>query len=106
MVKHSFYTLIKENKKIQAKLVNGYSDGTFYYYKKDDVTWHAIHPLIGLSIATGSQRKYAQENAHSVYVQENLKKLYDNKAYYQSLGTEFDKHVNILKEKNNTKREF
>jgi hypothetical protein len=102
MTKHSFYTLIRESGKTRAKLVNGYSDGTFYYYKSDGGLWYAVHPLIGLSVATGSQRKYAKENAYTLWVQDALEKLYSDKERYRAMGAEFEKHINILKENNKT----
>lgn len=103
MIKSTFYTLIRERGKTRAKLVNGYSDGTYYYYKSDGGLWYAVHPLIGLSVATGSQRKYAKENAYTIRVQEGLEKLYSDKERYRAMGAEFEKHINIFKENNKTK---
>lgn len=98
MNKCSFYTLTKKNKKIQAKLVDGYSDGCYYYYKSDGGLWYAVHPLIGLSIATGYNRKEAQGNANTISVTEGLEQLYKDKNRYKKLGDEFEKYINILKQ--------
>ena len=105
MNKCSFYTLIKENKKIQAKLVNGYSDGCYYYYKSVSGLWYAIHPLIGLCIATGYNRKTAQENANTISVTEGLERLYNDKNRYRILGNEFEKYIDILKQENKNKNQ-
>ena len=50
MKKIDFYSLIMKNGKPQRVLHNGYTDGTYYYYKNNS-TWYAIVPNIGLSAA-------------------------------------------------------
>ena len=64
MQKHKFYSMVRENGEIIAKLHEGYTDGTYNYYRKNK-TWFAIHPLNGLSICTGGTRKEAEEFAHT-----------------------------------------
>lgn len=64
MRKHKFYSMVRENGAVIAKLHEGYTDGTYNYYRKGS-TWFAIHPLNGLSICTGSTRKEAAEFAHT-----------------------------------------
>ena len=64
MQKHKFYSMVRENGEIIAKLHEGYTDGTYNYYRKNK-TWFAIHPLNGLSICTGNTRKEAAEFAHT-----------------------------------------
>ena len=63
MKKTTFYSMVREDGAAIAKLQQGYTDGTFNYYKKDS-HWHAIHPANGLSICSGSTRKAAAERAH------------------------------------------
>lgn len=65
MTKTSFYTLLSNGKTVDAVLKHGYSDGTFYYYT-DGTRWHAIHPLVGRSVAVGYSRKNASEQAHQL----------------------------------------
>ena len=64
MKKHSFYSLMRKDGKNKAVLHNGFSDGTFYYYK-DNYTWYAIHPLCGLSVCYGYTRKECADKAHA-----------------------------------------
>ena len=64
MKKAYFYSMIRKDNKTQAAPHNGYTDGLYYYYKSDSgLTWYAIHPENGLSIATGATRKEAHEKA-------------------------------------------
>lgn len=64
MEKAFFYSMIRKDNKTQAAPHNGYTDGSYYYYKSDrGRTWYAIHPENGLSIATGATRKEAHEKA-------------------------------------------
>lgn len=64
MKKHKFYSMVRENNSVIAKPQEGYTDGTYNYYRKDS-TWFVIHPLNGLSICTGSTRKEAALFAHT-----------------------------------------
>ena len=64
MKKHRFYSMVREQGAVIAKLHEGYTDGTYNYYRKEK-TWFAIHPLNGLSICTGSTRKEAALFAHT-----------------------------------------
>jgi hypothetical protein len=63
MKKTIFYSMVREEGEVIAKQHQGYTDGTFYYYKKDSL-WHAIHPANGLSICSSYTRKAAAERAH------------------------------------------
>jgi hypothetical protein len=100
MIKSSFYTMVRENNKNVAKLiVNGYSDGTFYYYKNDYGTWWAIHPLCGMAVARGNTRKEAASVAYSEGVQRALDDMYKNRMdYYKRIGAAFDAAVLELKQ--------
>jgi hypothetical protein len=52
MKKIEFYTMVMRDGKPRAESVKGYTDGTFYYYRNADCkTWHAVHPMVGLSVA-------------------------------------------------------
>ncbi len=101
MNKCSFYTLVRKNNKKAAELIiNGYSDGCYYYYKKDTALWFAIHPLLGLSIAQGNTRKAAQEAANAAHVDAALKRLYNDKTRYKKMGDDFEKCIQELKNNN------
>ena len=63
MKKTIFYSMVREEGKAIAKQHQGYTDGSFYYYKKDS-RWHAIHPANGLSICSSCTRKEAAERVH------------------------------------------
>ena len=63
MRKLKFYSMVREGNDYIAKLQDGYTDGTFNYYKKG-TAWYAIHPDNGLSIKWASTRKRAAEAAH------------------------------------------
>lgn len=64
MKKTTFYSMVREDGAAIAKLHNGYTDGTYYYYKKDSF-WHTIHPANGLSICSSRTRKEAAERVHN-----------------------------------------
>ena len=64
MKKHKFYSMVREEGAVIAKLHEGYTDGTYNYYRKDK-TWYVIHPINGLSIFEAYTRKWAAEYAHS-----------------------------------------
>jgi hypothetical protein len=49
MKKTVFYSMVREDGAAIAKRQEGYTDGTYNYYKKDTM-WYVIHPLNGLSI--------------------------------------------------------
>ena len=71
MKKHTFYSMVREEGIVIAKLHGGYTDGTYNYYRKE-YTWFAIHPLNGLSVCTGSTRKEAAEKAHAPKMAERI----------------------------------
>ena len=64
MKKITFYSMVREDGAAIAKLHNGYTDGTYNYYKKDSF-WHAIHPTNGLSICSSRTRKEAADRVHN-----------------------------------------
>lgn len=69
MKKTTFYSMVREDGENIAKLHQGYTDGTYNYYKTGNM-WHAIHPVNGLSIRTGSTRKETAERAHEPRIRE------------------------------------
>lgn len=86
MKKTEFYTMIRdrETQKICAALVRGYTDGTFLYYRNAECkTWHAVHPMVGLSVARGDTLHDATSRA---YEPDRLKMI----------NEEIDKHGAIM----------
>ena len=71
MKKLQFYSMVREDNDYIAKLQNGYTDGTYNYYKKG-TAWYAIHPDNGLSIKWASTRKAAAEAAHEPRMVERI----------------------------------
>ena len=71
MKKANFYSMVRENGAAVARLHQGYTDGTYNYYKKDSA-WFAIHPSNGLSICQTSTRKAAAEAAHAPHMVERI----------------------------------
>ena len=71
MKKTVFYSMVREDGAAIAKRQEGYTDGTFNYYKKDS-SWFVIHPANGLSICTNSTRKAAAEQAHAPVMLERI----------------------------------
>ena len=71
MKKHKFYTMVRQDNEYIAMLQDGYTDGTYNYYKKG-AAWYAIHPANGLSINWASTRKAAAEAAHSPKIVERI----------------------------------
>ena len=64
MKKANFYSMVRQDGENIAKLQKGYTDGTYYYYKKDSL-WLVIYPGNGLSICSDYTRKAAAERAHA-----------------------------------------
>jgi hypothetical protein len=64
MKKTKFYSMVRENGAAIAKLQEGYTDGTYNYYKRGS-SWFVIHPANGLSICTNSTWKAEAEAAHA-----------------------------------------
>ena len=71
MKKHKFYTMVRQGNEYIAMLQDGYTDGTYNYYKKG-TAWYAIHPDNGLSINWASTRRAAAEGAHSPKIVERI----------------------------------
>lgn len=71
MKKIEFYTMVTRDEKPRAESVKGYTDGTFNYYRNADcATWHAVHPMVGMSVARGNT---LHEVASRVYDPDHLK---------------------------------
>ena len=71
MKKTNFYSMVREDGAAVARLHEGYTDGTFNYYKKDSA-WFAIHPANGLSICQEHTRKAAAERANEPRMLERI----------------------------------
>ena len=71
MKKTNFYSMVREDGAAVARLHEGYTDGTFNYYKKDSA-WFAIHPANGLSICQEYTRKAAAERANEPRMLERI----------------------------------
>jgi hypothetical protein len=72
MKKTTFYSMVRENTGATIALQQkGYTDGTYYYYKKDSL-WLVIHPANGLSICSGHTRKEAAAQAHEPRLVERI----------------------------------
>ena len=71
MKKTTFYSMVREDGENIAKLQKGYTDGTYYYYKKDSL-WLVIHPANGLSICSSHTRKEAAARAHEPRLVERI----------------------------------
>lgn len=71
MKKHTFYSMVREEGNVIAKLHGGYTDGTYNYYRKNK-TWYVIHPLNGLSICEATTRKAAAEYVHTPRMAERI----------------------------------
>lgn len=103
MKKCSFYTCLYIDGVKTAVLQHGYSDGTFYYYSKEDwrgKTWYAVHPLVGLSVVYGHTRKDAAEHAHAPGMMESIRKHMEQ--YGERLTKEFETAITIAKLKSIT----
>ena len=64
MKKCQFYSMMRTDNGPAAVIHDGYTDGTYYYYK-NDVQWSAIHPETGLQVVYGYTRKECAEKAHA-----------------------------------------
>ena len=71
MKKTTFYSMVREDGENIAKLQKGYTDGTYYYYKRDSL-WLVIHPANGLSICSSHTRKEAAARAHEPRLVERI----------------------------------
>ena len=96
MKQHSFYSLVMEGHRKTARLQQGYTDGQYNYYKQQRGSlWFAIHPVFGLSIATGTTRAEAAAMAHSEHIKNALRDF--SQQHYNKLQTEFENHVKKAK---------
>ena len=71
MMKTAFYSMVREDGENIAKLHQGSTDGTYNYYKTGS-TWHAIHPVNGLSICNGTTKKDVTKRAHEPQIVERI----------------------------------
>lgn len=95
MKKKQFYTLVRENKKPKAVLVNGYYDERtqLYFYKCDlSKNWNAICIHTGLSIANGRTREECYKNVQSVL---NLYRNTMNTPHFNKLVKQYNTAVQI-----------
>ena len=88
MTKLNFYSLMRVGGKAQAILHNGYTDGDFNYYKNGS-SWSAIHPLYGLSVASGATRKDAAEEAHQLFVLDGIARVAEQRG--EKMQAEFNR---------------
>lgn len=65
MRKIKFWTLLGTFDNIIPKLVDGYTDDKYNYYRKG-ATWYAIAPTMGLSVCSGTTRKAVQQRARAI----------------------------------------
>lgn len=95
MKKTSFYSYMVKDRKKQAVLHTGWSDGTFYYYKEFN-TWYAIHPLVGLSVTYGYTLKEAAAKAHAPELKNEVDRVIRERG--ATMSEEFEKAIQELKQ--------
>lgn len=89
MKKCQFFSKVTgENGKPTVKMQNGFTDGEFNYYSDRRGHWYCIDPKTGMSIATGSTKEKAQQNAKNVA--EKFEKVQVNERY-KKMCNEFDR---------------
>lgn len=71
MKKTTFYSVMMQKGGPAAVLHNGYTDGTYQYYK-NGVQWCAILPGVGLAVCFEYTRKACAENAHGAGTAERI----------------------------------
>lgn len=99
MKKTYFYSMMKLHNKATAILHNGYSDGTYYYYKsRCGNVWEVIHPLCGLAVTYGYTRKEAAEKAYSSTMAAAIEKAMTERG--AELTAQFDKAIEALEANN------
>lgn len=65
--KTSFYTVLRgSDLKLQARRVNGVTDGELNYYKGKGGKWIAVLPDCGLSIAESDSRQRCRDRAQQL----------------------------------------
>lgn len=78
MEKCSFYT--RKNKTGRTggivERVNGWTDGTYNYYKNGDL-WFCIIPEVGLAAATGYSRKDVVDQAYNSDIVDKIAAIMD-----------------------------
>ena len=62
----------KEIGRLAALLREGWTDGTYDYYKAASGTWYAIDRDTGCSVSQGATKKYCAERAHSEEIQKRI----------------------------------
>ena len=96
MKKTSFYSYMVKDRKKQAVLHHGYSDGTYYYYKDNGGVWQVIHPLVGLSVTYGYTRKEAAAKAHVPELENKVDRVIKERG--AAMTKEFEKAIQELKQ--------
>lgn len=89
MKKHTFYILIMRHNKIQAIKQDGFTDGTYHYYKNEFKKWYAIEPTTGLSVINSRNTRKDCETAANA--PEMLEKVKEKITKYMQIR--FDKLV-------------
>lgn len=72
MKKCQFYSMMRTDNGPAAVLHDGYTDGTYNYYKLNGAHWCAIHPANGLQLAYAYTRKECAEKAHAPGMAEKI----------------------------------
>lgn len=90
MKKTAFYSLIMQKGGPAAVLQNGYTDGTYNYYKRG-AQWNAILPAVGLSVCSEYTRKACAEKAHGAGMAERIAVAMERDG--ETLRARFDKLV-------------
>ena len=88
MKKAKFYTLTQKNRKKIARKHEGYTDGTFNYYRGEYGTWFAIEPNTGMSVCSDVLLKIVSARAHNML--ETIEGIKD-KEYYKNCVKLFQK---------------
>lgn len=94
-----FYSVMMQKGGPAAVLHNGYTDGTYQYYK-NGAQWCAILPAVGLSVCSGPTRKACAEDAHDAGTAERIAAAMerggnDLRARFDKLVKEAESNENI-----------
>lgn len=93
MKRCEFYTLINIGNGPEAVKVSGYTDGNFNYYKNALGVWHAIFPVLGVSVADARTRKEVARIANSDEIKRKIGRYYSMK---DSQKKRLDKFIHIM----------
>lgn len=87
MKKVKFFALCRDHtgREIVARPVEGYDDGSLYYYRNDraipSCRWCAIHPLTGLTIVGKATLRETVRAAQACYTLEMLQRYFNTPLY-------------------------